>query len=222
MPHREKLDDYFEKISAKHKNTISSYTEIYTKKIRRAKILLPLVASFFIGLLLTIPKMQDEYDELRFDITKPKYGELEKLHVENTVFNITDKDNKVSQFYTKNIDETEPQSKLIKLNEPTGIINASEENWIDVKSSIGYFDQNKNTLTLEDNIDIMLSQGMVLKTKEALIDFNENTTTGNNPVSAFGIYGDVDSEGFLIKNKENIVIFKGKTRVKIKETPNAK
>ena len=43
-------------------------------------------------------------------------------NVENTVFYITDKDNKVNNFLAQNIDETAPGSKIIKLTAPEGLI----------------------------------------------------------------------------------------------------
>ncbi len=61
------------------------------------------------------------------DVTLPKKGELEKLHMEETVFYITDADNKVNNFNADKIDETEPGSKLLKLTNPQGIVPGSNQ-----------------------------------------------------------------------------------------------
>ncbi|MFR8206612.1 MAG: hypothetical protein ACLU99_09995 [Alphaproteobacteria bacterium] len=75
---------------------------------------MPSIAAVLIGLLLVFPSLKKDTRDFKLDITRPKQGELEKLHVENTVFYITDKDNKVNNFLAQNIDETAPGSKIIK------------------------------------------------------------------------------------------------------------
>ena len=90
----------------------------HTRFVRIAKLLLPSAAAVLIGLLLVFPSLKKDIRDFKLDITRPKQGELEKLHVENTVFYITDKNNRVNNFIAERIDETEPGSKLIKLIKP--------------------------------------------------------------------------------------------------------
>lgn len=88
--------------------------------MRWIKLALPSLAALLIGLLIVLPGLQTDDDRFELDVTRPKKGELEKLHMENTVFYITDADNQVNNFNADKIDETEPGSKLIKLINPAG------------------------------------------------------------------------------------------------------
>ena len=101
-----KIDSYFsgEKNLRKEDN---SYLGRRAKIMRWVKLLLPSLAALLTGLLIVIPSLQNNIDDLAQDITRPRKGELEKLHMENTVFYITDADNKVNNFTADNIDETE-------------------------------------------------------------------------------------------------------------------
>lgn len=185
--------------------------------VRHAKLLLPSIAAVLIGLLVIFPMIQKDQKEFLLDITRPKKGELEKLHVEKTVFNITDKDNKVNNLTADNIDETSPGSKLIKLTNPDGVLPAAAADWINIKSPTGYFDQNTNILTLIDDVDIFYSAGMNMEVPEIIFDFNASKAYSDKPVKAQGYIGDLQSEGFELYNKTGIIIFTGKTHIKIKE-----
>ena len=151
-----KLDSYF---SGDSLGSGGKKTEVsrHTRIIRLTKLLLPAIAALLIGLLILFPSLKKTNDEFSIDITFPKKGELEKLHMENTVFYITDKNNKVNNFTAQNVDETEPGSKLVKLIDPDGVLPSEDGSWINIKSPVGYFDQNTNILNLINQVDVFYS-----------------------------------------------------------------
>ena len=104
------------------------------KIMRWIKLALPSLAALLIGLLIVLPGLQTDDDRFELDVTRPKKGELEKLHMENTVFYITDADNQVNNFNADKIDETEPGSKLIKLINPQGIIPGDGQDWVNIEA----------------------------------------------------------------------------------------
>lgn len=211
-----KLDSYFngENISAGNKKSeLSRHTRI----IRLIKLLLPSIAALLIGLLIIFPSLKETNDEFSIDITIPKKGELEKLHMENTTFYITDKDNKVNNFTAKNVDETAPGSKLIKLTNPDGVLPLNNGGWINIKSPIGYFNQNTNVLTLQNNVDMFYSDGMTGKTEEMTFDFNADKGWSNKEVTSEGVFGTLQSQGFEFYSKKNLLIFTGKTYITVEE-----
>ncbi len=213
---KSKLDAYFsgENINAGSKRQgISRHTQI----IRLTKLLLPSIAALLIGLLIIFPSLKETNDEFSIDITIPKKGELEKLHMENTTFYITDKDNKVNNFTAKNVDETAPGSKLIKLTNPDGVLPMNNNTWINIKSPIGYYNQNTNVLTLQDNVDMFYSDGMTGKTEEMTFDFNTGKGWGNKEVTSEGVFGTLQSQGFEFYNQKNLLIFTGKTYITVEE-----
>lgn len=212
---KEKLESFF---NAKNfQNKLETETNKRTKNIRRAKLLLPCIAAALIGLLIVFPTLQQNSRDFSIDITRPKKGELEKLHMENTVFYITDKDNKVNNFTAQNIDETEPGSKLIQLTNPEGTLPGSNETWVNIKSPNGFFDQNENILRLEPKVDLFYSDGMDAQTQVMYYDFNKKEGYGNKPVQAQGVFGNLKSEGFRFYTEKNLLVFTGKTYINIRE-----
>lgn len=213
---KSKLDAYFsgENINAgSKKQEMSRHTQI----IRLTKLLLPSIAALLIGLLIIFPSLKETNDEFSIDITIPKKGELEKLHMENTTFYITDKDNKVNNFTAQNVDETAPGSKLIKLTNPDGVLPMKDAAWINIKSPVGYYNQNTNVLTLQNDVDMFYSDGMTGKTEEMTFDFNADKGWGNKEVTSEGIFGSLRSQGFEFYSKKNLLIFTGKTYITVEE-----
>lgn len=189
----------------------------HTRFVRIAKLLLPSAAAVLIGLLLVFPSLKKDIRDFKLDITRPKQGELEKLHVENTVFYITDKNNRVNNFIAERIDETEPGSKLIKLIKPEGITPLSDSNWANIKAPVGYFNQNTNLLRLIEDVELFYSEGMTANTTEAFYDFNNARGYGTVKVTAGGYFGDLVAEGFEFDSKNDILIFTGHNDITIKE-----
>lgn len=210
------LDKYFNS-SSSGLTSQRSVLNRYSRIVKLAKIAFPTIAALLIGMLLIYPSLQKDTRDFKLDITLPKHGELEKLHISNTTFYITDKNNKVSNFIARNIDETKPGSKLVQLTSPEGIIPQDNERWLTIKSPLGFFNQNKNILELRQNVELFYSEGMNINTSSAFFDFNNQKGYGKAPINGQGFLGDFKSQGFEIDSKENILILKGYTEITIKE-----
>lgn len=211
------IDTYFNADSEQRHNKSEGTRNLHSRFVRTAKLLLPVIAAVLIGVLLVFPGIRNDIRDIHIDITRPKKGELEKLHIENTVFYITDKNNRVNNFLAERIDETEPGSKLIKLEKPEGIIPSSPTTWINLKAPAGYFDQNTNILKLQQNVELFYSEGMTVKTNEAFYNFDQARGYGNQPVIAQGFMGNLSSQGFEILGSDSILAFTGHTEITIKE-----
>ncbi len=214
-----KIDDYFYGNSplTEHHDASDSLDH-RSRLIRRIKLILPSLAAVLLGLLIFIPHLEQAKDAVHIDITLPQKGELEKLHMEDTNFYVTDRSNKVNNFTADNIDETAPGSKLIKLTNPKGIIPTAKGPWYNIEAPIGYYDQNKQTLRLEQNVDVIYSDGMMGKTQAMTYDFKTETAVSTTPTHADGTFGSLDSQGFKFYNTKDLIIFTGKTHIVIDES----
>ena len=216
MADTKKLDTYFyekDLTAASEKKRKDKREQV----IRMVKLVLPAVAALLISMLLIIPHLRQQAYDITLDITKPKKGELEKLHMEQTTFFITDKKNQVSNFTASAIDETAPGSKLVKLQNPEGIIPSSPTTWTDIKAPTGFYNQTENILTLTDNVEMFYSEGMSLKTFEGRFDFKKGMGEGKHHVSGQGVFGDIEASGFIVDNNKNILTFTGPADITLRE-----
>jgi len=213
-PHQ--LDNYFNTTSqATSKNKLPESR--YSRFVKLAKLALPSIAAVLIAVLLIFPSLKDNSKDFRLDITRPKKGELEKLHIENTVFYITDKDNKVNNFVALNIDETSPGSKLVKLTKPEGLLPLDDNRWVNIKAPVGFFNQKINLLELQKDIELFYSEGMNITTSSAFFDFNKSYSYGKKPIIGQGFLGKIKATGFNYSSSTHILTFTGPAHITINE-----
>ena len=217
MIDHQKIDDYFYGSTPLAAPDKANELDRRSRLIRHIRLLLPSLAAVLLGLLIFIPQIEQAKDTVKIDITLPKKGELEKLHMEKTDFYITDRSNKVNNFTADNIDETEPGSKLIKLINPKGIIPTAKGTWYNIEAPVGYFNQNTEVLKLEQKVDVIYSDGMTGRTELMTYDFKTETALSRTPTHVDGTLGSIDSEGFEFYNAENLIIFTGKTHIIVDE-----
>ena len=213
-----KLDTFFAEDSLQKKGTETNAVFLRrTRTVRLIKLLLPAVAAALAGLLIILPGLKDRSGDLQLNIPKPKSGELEKLHMENTVFYVTDDKNQVNNFTAETIDETEPGSKLIKLIKPEGLLPSDGNEWISIKSPIGFYDQNKRLLWLDNKVNMVYSDGMTATTQTVFYDSAAAKAYSRTSVDAKGYFGTLKSEGFEYYKNNRVIIFTGKSKIVIRQ-----
>jgi lipopolysaccharide transport protein LptA len=187
---------------------------------RRAKILhflkvaMPSAAAVLVAGVLLWPTFKKETVIADFDMTLPKKGELEKLHIEQSSFAVTDKNNKVSTLTADQVDETETGSNVMKIINPKGDLPLGDQDErVKIDSEIGYFDQKANTVRSEKNVKAVTSQGTTVLTESADYDFNKAYGKGDKDVYAFGDWGKLKAEGFEYHQTNDLLILNGKSTI---------
>lgn len=184
----------------------------HRKTMRLIKIGFPAAAAALIGLLAIFPSLRDRGD-FSIQISKPSRQELEKLHMENTVLYVTDKNNRVNSFTAENIDETEPGSQLAKISNTQGKIPTSDKEWLDVTAPFGFFDQKNKLLSLMEDVNVKYSGGMTAHTEELHYDSQAAKAYGGKPITVSGNKGNLKSEGFEYYTDSELAVFIGKTEI---------
>lgn len=182
--------------------------------LRFLKLAMPSAAAVLIAMVLIFPSLKKETVVAGLDVTLPKKGELEKLHIEQTEFTITDKDNKVSTFTADRIDETEPGSKLMKIINPKGKIPAgAEKQIVKIDSKIGYYNQNANVVRVEKNVKAVYDDGTTVLTESADYDFNRSFGSGEEDIYAYGSWGKLWAEGFEYYQGDELLVLLGNSKI---------
>lgn len=211
------LDDIF---SNEHlSKSVSAGDKVLSRQKKRArlvKITFPAIAAALVGLLAVWPALQDRGD-FSIKISKPTKGEIEKLHVKNSVLYVTDKANRVNSFTAENIDETEPGSQLVKMQNPKGKLPTSDVQWVDVTAPTGFYNQKDKLFYLVDGVELLYSDNMKASTKEMYYETDKSLIYGNTPVTADGKYGHLDAKAFEYSTKNEVLKFKGNTTIKASE-----
>ena len=207
-----KIDAFFEHAQPfkTHRKAHQSKRERYYKIL---KLLMPSVAAVLISLILIFPHLKKNNFVSQYDLTAPKMGELEKLHVEKTSFSMTDIDGKISTFTAELMEETAPSSKVVRLTRPKGKIALDQDKYADISADTGYYDQNGNIVTAQNNVLAVYDNDTTIETSAAEYDFSKNYGKGDAAVYAFGSWGKLWADAFAFDKTSEILYLKGKSKV---------
>lgn len=175
--------------------------------LRFIKLGFPCIAALILGVMFVLPNIKQAV-EVQDNITIPRKNEMEKLHIEETVFNSIDDKNRVSTVVADSVDEVSPASSSVQIKNPHGEI-PTDNGLIKIKSSDGFFDQDTNVLTLSSNVKALMNDGSSAETSEAFYSFKKDFGWGKEKVSINGNFGNIISEGFEYYKTDNILILKG-------------
>lgn len=197
-----KIDDFFDNETSFLRKEVNDKPPV-SGWLRFIKIGFPCVAALLLGVMIVMPNIKKSVD-LKDNITVPRKNEMEKLHVEQTVFNITDDKNRVSRITADTIDETEPGSQRIKITSPKGNI-PTDQGEVEITSETGYFDQEYNILDLFDNVKAVVDGSTIIETQTASFDFNRNQGYGNENIKAHGNWGNLTAGAFEYDQETSVL-----------------
>ncbi len=204
-----KIDSFFDgEVQLKQS---SKDTPKVSKWSRFVKLGFPCIAAALLGVMVVIPNIKKSVD-LQDNITMPRKNELEKLHIEETVFSAVDDKNRVNVVVADSVDEVEPGSQKVKFQNPKGTI-PTDEGKINISSDIGYFTQQENILELETNVKAVIHEKTTVDTEHAVYDFNNETGYGKKTIKAVGDWGTLNAPEFLYDKKNGILTLVGKNEI---------
>ena len=200
-----KIDSFFDGEKQIKRNF--EETSSVSKWSRFVKLGFPCIAAALLGVMVVIPNIKKSVD-LQDNITMPRKNELEKLHIEETVFSAIDDKNRVNTVVADSVDEVEPGSQKVKFKNPKGQIPTDDGN-IDITADIGYFTQQENVLELENNVKAVVHEKTTIHTERVVYDFNNEFGYGKEPIEAVGDWGTLKAPEFTFDKKSDILTLIG-------------
>ena len=184
------------------------------KFLRMLKLIMPAFAAVIIGFIMVFPSLKKESVLIKTDITIPKEGELEKLHIEKTSFSVTNEDNQISKFTADSLEEVEAGSKLVKIINPKGMLPANKKgDMLHLVAQIGYYNQNEANIKVEEDVKVTYADGSTVLTQSGEYDFNKSFGFGNDDIYAYGSWGKLWAQGFEYYQKDELLILNGNSKV---------
>lgn len=206
----QKIDSYFD---GKHNLEPQTYiAEQGGVSWRRVfKLSLPCVAAALLGLMIVMPNIRKSVD-LQDSITLPRKNEMEKLHIEQTVFSSTDNKNRINKLLADNVEETVAGSKIMDIANPRAAI-PTDSGFVNISSQKGSFNQNDNILNLKNNVKAVVDGSTVITTSLVYYDFNNEKGWGDERVEAKGEWGTLEAKAFTFDKKTELLTLKGYNKI---------
>lgn len=208
----QKIDIFF----SGEKNLLDEKEKIFLsrrmKTVRFFKLFLPCFTALLLGLGVVLFDFDTSPESTTLLADEEKLY-FEKFRMKNTVFEITDKENKLSIIKADVVEEANPGEKIYNLAHPDALTHDNNR-IITLKSQKGAFDQNKQTLHLKENVVANYDKQMEIKTNSGTYDFTKEYGYGNEKVVGFGEKGEFSADKFTFDKKQGIVTLIGNVFVK--------
>lgn len=208
----QKIDTFF----SGEKNLLDEQEKIFMsrrmKTVRFFKLFLPALTALLFGLGIILFDFDTNSDSTTLLADEEKLY-FEKFRMKNTVFEITDSDNKLSIIKADIVEEERPGEKFYTLTRPDAQ-TFDKNRLITLKAKNGAFDQNKQILHLTTNIIADYDKQMEIKTNSGTYDFANEYGYGNEKIVGSGEKGKFNADKFTFDKKKGLLTLIGNVYIK--------
>ena len=184
----------------------------YSKFIKTIKFIF-LVISILMLVLIIINNRQNQIKIVgeKFSYTEEIDGSINQVLVKPIFMGLNKKEQPFKVTASK-ATRFKEESNTFYLENPVGEILIDNNKYF-LSGNNGIYD--KNIQELKINGDVKFNNNLDLKfsTTEVLFDFKDQILFGEKAVSGYRNNSKIDSQGIKILNKENKIIFTGKTKL---------
>lgn len=177
-----------------------------------AKRLLPLAA---VGLLATValwPEFESAADRGRLAFKRVLQVQPEALRVIEPRYQGMDEQNRPFTL-TAEVAVQAGDQEVVQLQAPRADLVLSDGGWVYVESRTGLYDRHGSQLDLAGRVTVHHDDGTQFVTEAAKVDLAAGGAAGDAPVAAQGPFGTLTAEGFRLRDRGQVVIFTGQSRV---------
>jgi len=180
------------------------------------KFLMPLMAAAVLALLLFWPDIEGRDGRLSFrrgpalvpealQLVAPRFQGVDQLNRPYTV--------------TARLARQPGQEEIMLLDLPRADILLTDGAWIYVESNEGRYDRPGQHLDLMGDVRLYHDNGTLFRTEAAAVQVAEGTAHGERPTKVQGSFGTVESEGFELLDRGQVMIFTGRARAILEGRP---
>lgn len=186
----------------------------WSRFVNVMKVLLPTLAAVLLGLVMAWPRLAQDDNRFQVGFAKLAPKDVESLTMVNARYFGVDDDNK--PFAVSAEQATQVKQDQIALQTPKADFTSSGGANVVVDADTGTYFQQSKLLELRGNVSIYHDAGYELHTEAAMIDLGRNSATGDRPVNGHGPQGNIQSQGFELRDKGHEVVFTGKSKLMLR------
>ncbi len=186
-------------------------TAAYSRFVRQAKIILPLIAAMIVGVLLAWPQAQDAFEAIpQEELSLPTVGQNELL---NPRYESQDSKNQPYTITAARAVQSVHDPEVVMLDKPMADITLKDGTWLAVEALKGSYRQNTEQLLLEDTVKLFHDLGYEMKTEKLLVNLKTQEAWSDKDVHGHGPAGTLEATGMQAQTEEGRLIFTGPAKL---------
>lgn len=207
-----KIDTFF----TGDKNLLEEEEKIYisrrTKVVRFFKLFMPCLTALLLGLGVILFDFETN-EENSFSLADDERVYFEKFRMKNTVFELTEQDNKFSVIKASEVEEKEAGSKIYDLTHPDAQ-TTDKGKVITLSAQRGVYNQNTQVLDLYTQVVGDYDKEIKIRTESATYNFETEKGFGNEKVTGEGENRAFEADRFVFDNKNGVIELWGNVYLK--------
>lgn len=181
--------------------------------MRWFKRLLPVAALALLSAVALWPEFERAEDRGRVAFRRISASGPESVRVVEPRYQGVDEQGRPYNL-TAAVARQQGSENLVDLEGPRAdILLNGGASWVMLESREGRFDRARNHLDLAGNVTLWHDNGTMLVTETAAIEMNAGNAEGDSPVAAQGPFGTLTAQGFRLRDRGQVVVFTGRSRV---------
>lgn len=192
---------------------IRSSVEKYSRFVSAMKIVLPSFAAVLVAVVIILPQLRSEPEQLTAEIAVVNDGAGDTLSLVNARYLGTDSSGQPFSVTAQSVRETADDDDNIALTAPQADISLNDGTWLMVGANTGQYHRESQMLRLDGEVNLFQDQGYELHTESATVMLEQGSATSSMPVRSQGPFGQLESQGFKLQDKGKIVFFTGPARL---------
>ena len=185
----------------------------YRSFIGFLKLVLPSFAVILVVLVAVWPQVQPRSNKLPLGFASMNPEELDDLSMINARYTGIDGRNQPFTVIADVAREVSPESSAIALESPKADVTLGDGTWLALTAKDGIFRREQQVMELSGDVNMFHDAGYEFRTATAQVDLAEGTAFGFDPVAGHGPFGTIKSEGFLVLDRGQRIIFTGAARL---------
>jgi lipopolysaccharide export system protein LptC len=200
----------------RERDTSNVYNPKYSKFIRRARLILPLIALAIFAIVFVWNDVErNKIIPAKELASTPTIGKNELV---NPRFESTDSDNQPYTITAKRAVQNKEDNNLVMLEKPLGDMKMNNGDWIAIEADRGSFRQDSKILLLRGKVRLYHDKGYQLEMEELDVDLNKNTAFSKVDVAGQGPEGTLAAKGLEGDSTAGKVIFNGPAKLILTST----
>lgn len=182
----------------------------YGRFVGIMRILLPTVATALLILVALWPLLSDQQRRYAIKPGKIAAEAAKTLTMINGVYTGIDDKRRPYTLTAETVSLANSNLSLVALTGPKADLLMEDGSWVALTSRDGTYDRDRKLLHLQGAVNLFHDTGYEFRTSAATVDMMAGDAYGTDPVEGQGPFGNIKSEGFVVRNRGERIEFTGK------------
>ncbi len=187
----------------------------YSLFVSSMKLLLPALAAGLVLLVVAWPQLMPDLTRSGLDFAKIARDQAKTLNMLNARYSGVDENNQPFNVAADLATQTPDNEDVVELQHPKADIRTTDGDLVALSARVGHYHRKEETLDLAGKVHLVHDNGFDIVTESARVDLKNGSAAGDTAVSGQGPSGELQAEGFRLRERGQVIVFTGKSRLLI-------